>query len=100
VDQAANKKPDSPLEVTLYTRRGCHLCEEAKQQMAPLLAEFGATLRELDVDSDPALAARYTNDVPVVFLGARKVAKHRVDLVQLRRQLADAARQASPRTGR
>lgn len=78
--------------VTLYTRAGCHLCEEAKQQMAPLLAEFGAALREVDVDSDAALRERYGNDVPVIFLGARKVAKHRVDIAQLRRQLRDAAR--------
>lgn len=79
-----------PLDVALYTRKGCHLCEEAKAQMAPLLEEFGATLREVDVDSDPALAERYTNDVPVVFLGSRKVAKHRLDVTQFRRQLAAA----------
>lgn len=77
--------------VTLYTRAGCHLCDEAKQQMAPLLAEFGGELREVDIDSDPALRAQYTNDVPVVFLGERKVAKHRVDLEQFRRQLSEAA---------
>ncbi len=79
------------LVVTLYTRAGCHLCEEAKQQMAPLLAEFAAELREVDVDADPTLRERYTNDVPVIFLGERKVAKHRVDLPQFRRQLQEAA---------
>ena len=80
----------TPLQVTLYTRPNCHLCEEAKQQMAPVLAEFGAELREVNIDADPALHERYTNDVPVIFLGTRKIAKHRVDLQQLRRQLADA----------
>ncbi|MGH9793461.1 MAG: glutaredoxin family protein [Candidatus Acidiferrales bacterium] len=83
----------SPLVVTLYTRAGCHLCEEAKQQMAPLLAEFEAELREVDVDADPALRERYGNDVPVILLGERKIAKHRVDIAQLRRQLRDAAQQ-------
>jgi len=78
------------LQITLYTRPGCHLCEEARQQMAPVLAEFGAELLEVNIDADPALRDRYSNDVPVIFLGARKIAKHRVDLVQLRRQLADA----------
>lgn len=82
----------APLVVTLYTRPGCHLCDEAKQQMAPLLAEFGATLREVNIDSDPALRAQFTNDVPVIFLGDRKIAKHRVNLDQLRRQLAAAAK--------
>jgi glutaredoxin len=80
-----------PLEVTLYTRPGCHLCEEAKAQMAPLLREFGATLREVNIDADPELRERYTRDVPVVFLGARKVAKHRVTIEQFRRQLKEAS---------
>ena len=78
------------LQITLYTRTGCHLCEEARQQMAPVLVEFGAELLEVNIDADPALRELYSNDVPVIFLGARKIAKHRVDLVQLRRQLADA----------
>ena len=77
--------------ITLYTRAGCNLCEEAKAQMAPLLREFGATLREVDIDQDPALRAQYDYEVPVIFLGEKKIAKHRVDLAQLRRQLARAA---------
>lgn len=79
-----------PLDVTLYTRPGCHLCDEAKAQIAPLLAAAGARLREVNVDADPALRVRYDYDVPVIFLGARKVAKHRVDLRQFRRQLEAA----------
>src|SRR5579872_3035359 len=79
-----------PLDVTLYTRPGCHLCEEAKRQIAPLLRRAGARLREINIDEDPVLRERYNVDVPVIFLGARKVAKHRVDLRQFRRQLEDA----------
>lgn len=79
-----------PREVTLYTRPGCHLCEEAKAAMMPLLREFGASLREVNIDEDPVLRERYGWDVPVIFLGARKVAKHRVDLEQFRRQLQEA----------
>lgn len=78
------------IEVTLYTRKGCHLCEEAKAQMAPLLREFGARLREVDIDADEALHALYDVDVPVIFLGDLKVAKHRLDLAQFRRQLERA----------
>ena len=58
--------------------------------MAPVLVEFGAELLEVNIDADPALRDLYSNDVPVIFLGTRKIAKHRVDPVQLRRQLADA----------
>jgi glutaredoxin len=80
----------APRDVTIYSRPGCHLCEEAKAQIAPLLKEFGARLTEINIDEDPELRARYDYDVPVIFLGARKAAKHRVDLAQFRRQLRDA----------
>jgi glutaredoxin len=79
-----------PLDATLYTREGCHLCEEAKGAIAPLLHEFGGTLREVDIDQDPELRERYSNDVPVIFLGSRKVAKHRVDAAEFRRALEEA----------
>ena len=79
----------APRDVTIYSRPGCHLCEEAKEAIAPLLKEFGARLTEINIDEDPALRARYGFDVPVIFLGAHKAAKHRVDLAQFRRQLRD-----------
>ena len=41
-----------PRDVTMYSRSGCHLCEEAKAQIAPLLAEFGARLTEINIDED------------------------------------------------
>ena len=84
----------APLDLTLYTRHGCHLCEEMKTQLAPLAGEFHARIVEVNVDEDPALAAAYGYDVPVLLLGRRKVAKHRLDGTQLRRQL-EAARTAA-----
>jgi glutaredoxin len=80
-----------PRDVTIYSRPGCHLCKEAKAQIAPLLAEFGARLTEINIDEDAQLRALYDYDVPVIFLGARKVAKHRVDLARFRRQLCEAS---------
>src|SRR5580704_19269138 len=50
-----------PREITLYTREGCRLCEEARVSITPLLQEFGATLREVDIDDDAVLHDRYTN---------------------------------------
>jgi glutaredoxin len=79
-----------PREVTLYTRPGCHLCEEAKAAIAPLLSEFGASLYEVNIDKDAVLEERYGWDIPVIFIGARKAAKHRVDVEQFRRQLRES----------
>ena len=80
----------NPREVTVYSRPGCHLCEEAKKTMGPLLREFSATLREVNIEGDAVLEERYGLDVPVIFIGARKAAKHRVDIKKFRRQLQES----------
>jgi hypothetical protein len=55
--------------------------------MGPVLRETGAHLREVEIDADPRLRELYGDDIPVVFVGERKVAKHRVDAERLRRAL-------------
>ncbi len=79
----------NPREITMYTREGCHLCEEAKAAITPLLSEFNAKLREVNIDQDPLLIERYNDDVPVIFVGARLFAQHRVDPVLLRSRLKE-----------
>lgn len=86
------KHQNVPLEVTFYTRARCHLCEEAKTAIAPLLNEFGATVREIDIEGDATLTQRFGCDIPVIYIGRKKAAKHRVNLQQFRRQLEDASR--------
>jgi glutaredoxin len=78
-------------DVTLYSKVGCHLCEEAKAAIAPLLREFHATLREIDIEGDATLMERFGCDIPVIYIGHKKAAKHRVNLEQFRRQLQDAS---------
>lgn len=96
---SANSSPEDarlaacgPRDVTLYSRPGCHLCEEAKAAIAPVLRQFRAALHEVNVDEDAVLQERYGWDIPVIFIGKRKAAKHRIDLAQFRRQLEDAQR--------
>ena len=79
-----------PREITFYTRSRCHLCDEAKAAIAPLLSGCDATLREVNIDEDEVLLERYGSDVPVIFIGSRKAAKHGVDVGQFRRQLREA----------
>ena len=78
-------------DVTLYSKAGCHLCEDAKSAIAPLLREFRATLREIDIASDATLMERFGCDIPVIYIGRKKAAKYRVNLKQFRRQLEDAS---------
>ena len=69
-----------PLVVTLYTREGCHLCDEAKAVMLPIIARRNAELREIDIDDAAELRAMYNDSVPVVFVGVDFFARYRVDV--------------------
>jgi len=80
--------------IVVYSRPGCHLCEEAKALLEPLLREFGGALREVNIDEDLELTERYGSDIPVIFLGRHKAAKHRIDVRQFRRQLEEARERA------
>jgi glutaredoxin len=66
------------MEVTLYTRAGCHLCDEVKATLLRARAHADFTLREVDIDSDPALRAQYNDEVPVVAIAGRKAFKYRL----------------------
>ncbi|HEV8433970.1 MAG TPA: glutaredoxin family protein [Thermoanaerobaculia bacterium] len=69
------------VEVTLYTREGCHLCDKAKAAIraAESLYRLKIDLREIDIDDDDELYARFTNDVPVIFVAGSEAFRHRVD---------------------
>jgi len=73
------------------TRAGCHLCDDAKAALARVCRELPFELVETDVDGDPALAAQYGLEVPVVLVDGRKHAKFRVDEEALRRRLRETA---------
>ena len=63
-------------EVILYTRAGCHLCDEVKAVLARARRHADFTLREVDIDSDPALLAEYNDQIPVVAINGRKAFKY------------------------
>ncbi|RPI93483.1 MAG: DUF2085 domain-containing protein [Chloroflexi bacterium] len=57
------------LTVTLYTRKDCHLCEQAKADLQSLQAQYPHRLVEIDIDSDPALQKKYLVEIPVIEVG-------------------------------
>ena len=78
----------APPALRLLSRPGCHLCEDMKARVAPLVARLGGTLEEVDVDSDPALAARFGLEIPVLLdAGGRVVAKLRDPAERIARRL-------------
>jgi len=78
-------KKREPVEVVLYTRQGCHLCDDAK---AVLLAE-GLRVREVDVDGDAELKALHGEWVPVVEIDGKVRFRGRVNRVLLRRLMKE-----------
>jgi glutaredoxin len=73
--------------VTLYTRPGCHLCEEARAAMRASGCDGEFSLEEVNIDEDPALRDLYKYDIPVVYINGVKAFKHRVDPREFRRKL-------------
>jgi uncharacterized membrane protein len=61
------------LNVTLYTRKDCGLCDEVKQHLSKLQQEFPHRLAEVDIDSDPSLRQAYNEQIPVVEVGPYKL---------------------------
>lgn len=80
--------PAAEHEITLITRAGCHLCEEAAAELQRLREELGFAYRELDVDADPARRAEYSDRVPVILLDGKEHGYWRVEQARLRRALA------------
>jgi glutaredoxin len=72
----------------MYTRQGCHLCEEAWQQLEQAQKRYGFTLGQVDVDGDPQLMRDYGECVPVVTIDGKVRFRGRVNRVLLERLLA------------
>ncbi len=73
--------------VTLYTRAGCHLCDEAKQvlERARRRAEF--EMETLDIDRDPELLRLYNEEVPVIAIDGVKAFKYRLTEAEFLKKL-------------
>ena len=76
--------------VVVLTRQGCHLCDEAIAQVAAVCAETGEAYAVLDIDSDPDLQRRYTEQVPVTFVDGVQHDFWRVDPARLKAALLRA----------
>jgi glutaredoxin len=73
--------------ITLYSRKGCHLCDDARTVIEQVCAELGERYDEVDIDADPELQRRFGEEVPVTFVDGRQHDFWRVDPVRLRTAL-------------
>ena len=73
--------------VILYTRPGCHLCEEAKAEIHAAGCDGEYLLEEVNIDTDPALKERYGLEIPVILINGIKAFKYRLTADEFKRKL-------------
>jgi len=74
-------------KVTLYTRAGCCLCDDAKLVLAAARTRAGFEFEEIDIDADANLRRLYNDEVPVIAINGRKAFKYKVTEADLLKKL-------------
>jgi Glutaredoxin-like domain (DUF836) len=92
------REPPEPLELVLYTRADCPLCDAMKAEIGRVRLGGRAVLRAVDIAGDPALEAAYGRSIPVLVIDGRPAFKGRLTAAALERRLerAERARRAAP----
>lgn len=79
------------MRLTIYSKPGCHLCDEMKSLVHRVVAQQPAgrevSVDEIDISTDAALLERYGLEIPVLLVDGRKAAKYRVSEQELTRIL-------------
>ena len=74
----------SKHHVIIYSRPGCHLCDEAKAAIQSAGCNDLFTLEEVNIESDDELLRKYQYDIPIVMIDGVEAFRHRVDKDQFR----------------
>lgn len=69
----------SKPHVIIYSRPGCHLCDEAKAAIQNAGCNDSFTLEEINIESDDELLKKYKYDIPVITIDGVEAFKHRVN---------------------
>ena len=73
--------------VRLYSRPGCHLCDDARAVIERVCADLGTAYDEIDITTSPELIAAYAEQIPVTFVDGEQHDFWRVDEARLRAAL-------------
>jgi glutaredoxin len=83
--------------VIIYSRPGCHLCEEAKAAIKSADCSDEFTLEEINIESDSELLRKYKYDIPVIAIDGVESFIHRVDPKEFRTQITRMKSGFNPR---
>lgn len=84
---SAVSQPSGRGRVLLYSKPGCHLCDEAREVVRAVCADLGEEWSEVDISADPDLMARYGEEIPVTLVDGLQHDFWRVDAARLRTAL-------------
>lgn len=73
--------------LVLYSKPGCHLCEELRAELDELQPELGYTIDEIDISEDPTLFDRYRYVIPVLVMDGVEVGRGQIDPEMVIRKL-------------
>ena len=76
------------IALTLYSRPGCHLCDQMKDVVKRVARSIPLQLEEIDISTSRELEDRYGLEIPVLLVEGKKAAKYRIGEEELRRVLA------------
>jgi len=77
------------VTLTLYTRPGCHLCDEMKVVLQRVGTQLSFALEEVDISLNVMLTQRYGHDIPVLVVDGIEIARHRIGEAKLMQRLLD-----------
>jgi glutaredoxin len=78
---------ETPPRVVLYSKPGCHLCDDAREVVAAVCAELGETFDEVDITTSEELVRELGEQIPVTFVDGEQHDFWRVDPERLRAAL-------------
>lgn len=78
---------ETKARVLLYSRPGCHLCEEMKAELSKAGCGDLYCLEEIDIETDPELLARYGFEIPVLSINGVEAFRHRLRAEEFREHL-------------
>ena len=82
------RRPSAPVELRLYTKRDCPLCDEMKAELARARVRPPYRLVELDIEGDERLLALHSRSIPVLEIAGRPAFKGRMTAREFERRYA------------
>ena len=86
-------KKNGTIEVTFYTKAGCHLCEDAREILEEIAEHTEYTLTEIDIRHDMAVFELYRYRIPVIILNQETLLEGRIEADELAQAFQQAKRE-------